>query len=181
MTTKKNEFSDQRFEFTLNINNNIICKRTFNIDNYNPDVIKSYELKSLMDDLVGMDGYYKKLGIIPALLIKYSEDFLWNDYNPYAVNTNNDDKKTFVKTEDVFTFEIKVDNKVVAKSSFSGNWFPTYVRVDEKSINTTSDGTAPTYVRYKVNIREIVPQIIELITNSFTRKKYTKKYLSVQL
>ena len=162
MTTKKTKFSDQRFDFTLNINNHIICKRYFSIDNYNEQVVKSVELKELMDELVGMDGYYKKYGMIPNLLRKYAEDFLWNNYNPYFTSTNSEEKKNIFENEDIFTFEIRVDDKVVVSSSFSGNWFPTYVR-------------------YKVNIREIVPQIIESISNTFTRRKYTKSYVGVEL
>ena len=59
--------------------------------------------------------------------------------------------------EDIFTFEIKVDKKVVAKSSFSGNWF-------QKD------------VRYEVNIREIIPNIIGEISEYFSRENYTTLY-----
>ncbi len=167
--TKKNRtFSNQRFEFLLKINNNIICQRYFSIDGYDSEVLSqkqfkelkqatnSLDLKELVDELCGMNnGSFGQCGIIPKFLKDKSVDFSWNVYNPYSEIRREEDasEKDIFKNEDIFTFEIKVDKKIVATSTFSGNWFPTMVR-------------------YQVNIKPIVPNIIEEITEFFTRKEY---------
>lgn len=154
---KKNvNFSNQKFEFLLRINNNIICQRYFSVDGYNKNVLKSDELKTLMDSIAGMNnGHFGSCGIIPKFLKDKSVDYLWDRFDRYSEVRREEDtsEKDIFKNEDIFTFEIKVDKNVVAKSTFSGNWFPTAVR-------------------YQVNIKPIIPNIIEEITEFFTREQY---------
>ena len=69
------------------------------------------------------------------------------------MNFESNFKKNIFKNEDIFTFEIKVDKNIVGKSVFSGNYFPTMVR-------------------YQVNIKPIISEIIEEISESFSRKEY---------
>jgi hypothetical protein len=154
---KKNvNFSNQKFEFVLRINNNIICQRYFSVEGYNRDVLKSSELKTLVDSIAGMNnGDFGACGIIPKFLKDKSVDYLWDRFDPYSEVRREEDasEKNIFKNEDIFTFEIKVDKNVVAKSTFSGNWFPTVVR-------------------YQVNIKPIIPSIIEEITEFFTKREY---------
>lgn len=155
---KKNFWDDFRFEFNLYINDNIICQRYFNVKNYNKKVLNSLELNELMRDLTGInnDGL-GNLGIIPNYFKELCRNVSWKHYNPYRIKEyNNQDKGIFDK-EDLFTFEIKVDKRVVAKSQFSGNWFQTDVR-------------------YAVNIREIIPEIISEIEEYMSRSEYTLPY-----
>lgn len=160
---KKNNFWDNfRFEFVLYINENkerdeksrpIVCQRLFNVKNFNKDVIHSIEMKELMDSLVGIST--EPMGIIPAYLKEISENHMWRNYKYfryYAKETGEN-----FKNEDIFTFEIKVDKKVVARSMFSGNWFPTEVR-------------------YAVNIKKIIPRIVEEIEYYFSLKEYNTEY-----
>jgi hypothetical protein len=153
---KNLNFSNQKFEFVFRINNNIICQRYFSLDGYNRNVLKSDELKTLMDSIAGMNnGDFGSCGIIPKFLKDKSVDYLWDRFDPYSEVRREEDasEKDIFKNEDVFTFEIKVDKNVVAKSTFSGNWFPTVVR-------------------YQVNIKPIIPNIIEEINEFFTREQY---------
>jgi hypothetical protein len=153
---KNVNFSNQKFEFVFRINNNIICQRYFSLDGYNRNVLKSDELKTLMDSIAGMNnGDFGSCGIIPKFLKDKSVDYLWDRFDPYSEVRREEDasEKDIFKNEDVFTFEIKVDKNVVAKSTFSGNWFPTVVR-------------------YQVNIKPIIPNIIEEINEFFTREQY---------
>jgi hypothetical protein len=167
-TNKNRTFSNHRFEFLLKINNNIICQRYFSVYGYDSEVlnqkqfkelknaINSLDLKELVDELCGMNnGSFGECGIIPKFLKDKSVDYLWNGYNPYSEirKEENASEKDIFKNEDIFTFEIKVDKKIVATSTFSGNWFPTMVR-------------------YQVNIKPIIPKIIEEITEFLTRKEY---------
>ena len=153
---KNTTFSNQKFEFLLKINNNIICQRYFSIENYNNKVLKSDELKDLMDRLCGMNnGGFGSCGIVPKYLKDKSVDYLWDRYDPYSEIRRDDESpdKNIFKNEDIFTFEIKVDKNIVAKSIFSGNWFPTMVR-------------------YQVNIKPIISNIIEEISESFSGMEY---------
>jgi hypothetical protein len=161
---KKNFWEDFRFEFVLYINNgknkdskkNIICQRLFDVKGYNEDAIKSLELKELMDSIAGIQvDSIGSMGMIPNHFKEQSKQVCWDNYNPYRIN-NTEDKNLF-EDEDIFTFEIKVDKKVVSSIQFSGNWFQTDVR-------------------YAVNIREIIPKIIEEIQEYFSRKHYTTTY-----
>jgi hypothetical protein len=153
---KNTTFSNQKFEFLLKINNNIICQRYFSIDNYNYKALKSSELKDLMDRLCGMNnGNFGSCGIIPKYLKDKSVDYLWDRYDPYSEIRCEDEsiERNVFKNEDTFTFEIKVDKNIVGKSTFSGNYFPTMVR-------------------YQVNIKPIISNIIEEISESFSRRDY---------
>ena len=159
-TTKPNTFDpkkieEQRFEFILYINNHIICQRYFHIRNFNEDSVHSYEMKELMDTICGMNnGQLGSLGIIPKYLKKKSQDVLWSFYNPFAPNYDSPVKNTPDRIDN-FQFEIKIDKKSVAKSEFSGNVFPTKVR-------------------YAVDIKEIIPEIMAEIREYLSRENYEK-------
>jgi hypothetical protein len=157
MNTKQtNKYSNSKFEFLLKKSGNIICQRYFNVDNYNSDVLNSIELKELMDSLAGMSyGKFGSCGLIPNFLKKKSVDFLWERYNPYSeFNVENDSvSRDIFENEEFFTFEIRVNRRMVAQSIFSGNYFPTAVR-------------------YQVNIKEIIPDIINEITECFSSEEY---------
>lgn len=153
-TQSTNRVEEQRFEFVLYINDHIICQRYFNIREYNEDSLNSYELKELMDNIAGMNiDNFGKLGIIPKYLKDKSVDYLWDNYNPYATQKEETVKNIFDKIDN-FQFEIKVDKKVVAKSEFSGNFFPPKVR-------------------YAVDVREIIPSIMTEIRQYFSQKNYS--------
>lgn len=158
MNKKKNFWENYRFEFTLYINENknrehnnkpIICQRYFNVRNFNKEVINSLEMVELMDNIIGVNT--ESMGIIPLYLKKMSEKYIWRNYKYfryYAKETGEN-----FKNEDIFTFELKVDKKVVARGDFSGNWFPTEVR-------------------YAVNIKKIIPSIISEIEDYFSLDEY---------
>lgn len=157
---KKNFWDNFRFEFVLYINDNIICQRLFDVKDYNEDVLKSMELKELMDSLTSTS--YNNLGVIPNYFKKLCKRVSWKNYNPYRIREVNGENQNLFENEDIFTFEIKVDKRVVAKSQFSGNFFQTEVR-------------------YAVNIREIIPEIIDEIEEYFNRNEYTTSYGDIPL
>lgn len=163
MNTTKNPWERFRFEFALYINEQskddnkkpIICKRKFEIRDYNKEVIRSTEIKELSDRLTSMNT--ERMGLIPNYLKKISKRQCWSEYNPYRIVETEVENKKLFDNEDVFTFEIRVDDKSIIKSSFSANWF-------QKD------------VRYGVDIREIIPEIIKEIDYFFTRDTYTLPY-----
>jgi len=169
MKTKKNPWEKCRFEFVLYINEQnkrddnsrrpIVCQRYFDVKDYNKDVLNSMEIKDLADSLTGI--HTETMGLIPNYLKKISKRNCWSEYNPYRVVELEDNNKDMFKNEDVFTLEIKVDKRVVLKSSFSGNWLHTSYIQNENDM------------RYEVNIKKIIPDIIKEIEYYFSRDEYT--------
>lgn len=155
---KKNDeqkYDELRFEFVFFINDHIICQRFFHVRDYNEDVKDSYELKELMDEIVGFNkGDYGSMGIIPKFLKEKTLTYLWDSYNPYFIQQD-ENRNIFAKNIDNFQLEIKVDGDVIAKGQFCGNYFPPRVR-------------------YEVNIKEIIPSIMSEIRTFLSLKKYKK-------
>jgi hypothetical protein len=91
---------------------------------------------------------------------------LYKYYNPYIKQDPEEldqrSKVNIYDNEDTFTFQIKVKGKIVAQSIFTGNDFPPKVR-------------------YDVDIRSIIPEIISTIQQALTLKKYTREYCGYAL
>lgn len=154
----------QRFEFLLLINGNIICQRYFDIRNYNEDSKNSMELKELIDKIAGTNNTdFGMLGIIPKYLQDKSREYLWGYYKPYSPQTLDDiNRKDIYDKKDDFGFQIRVDGVVIGETLFSGNVFPPKVR-------------------YQVNIKDIIPEIIAEIRQNLSKKSYTDTYGEISL
>lgn len=173
------------FEFILRINGNIICQRYFNIHNFNPDVIESLEMKELLDVIAGMNNTdFGMMGIIPKFLKDRSGEYIqFFEDNPHLSYKSGDDvEKDIWAKLDNYTFEIKIDDKVVGVSHFSGNVFPPKIRYKvnlkhqtniwgEKVLN---DKGLPIHL-------EIIPNIVKEIKKVFSQKSYTKDYMGYSL
>lgn len=143
-----------KFEFLLYVNGHIICQRLFDIKNYNDEVLKSLDLKWLVDDCVG---------IIENDLKEKTKEQLWEYFNPYIEQTqeNVDKSKLGNDKEHKFKFQIRVDRKTVVEREFDGKVY------------------SPN-VRYQVDITDIIGDLINLIRNVFTQKKFIKNYGEVE-
>ena len=149
-----NKNEELRYQFILYINDKYVCQRYFNILDFNEESVNSLEIKEMMDSITGINnGQLGSLGIIPRFLQKKSLTYMWDTYNPYF-NQQEDNSRNNLDRKDYFQFEIKIDDKTVAKSQFSGNYFPPKIR-------------------YAVDVREIIPEIIIEIKYFLTLKKYT--------
>jgi hypothetical protein len=149
-----NKKEELRFQFVLYINDNIICQRYFNIFDFKEESVDSIELKELMKSIAGINiCQHGSLGIIPRYLQIKSLKYIWDNYNPYAIQ-NDENSKNNSDRKDNFQFEIKIDDKTVAKTEFSGNYFPPKIR-------------------YAVDVREIIPDIVSEIRNYLSLSKYT--------
>ena len=152
----KKSYDNLPYEFLLSINNKPIVGRNFHIKGYNADSLRSIELKDVIDDATEVIKHQFKLK---------SEFYLWRYYNPYTVQTTedlDDLRHDIYENEDLFTLQIKVKGRVVAQKIFSGNDFPPKVR-------------------YDVDIRAIIPEIISIIQNGLSLKKYSQEYCGYTL
>lgn len=152
-TTKTGEksFDDNRFEFNLTINDNIICQRTFDVYHFKKRNLRVENIRPLMNTLAGTSiDTVGRMGLIPTYLKGKSEDYLWSNYRYYDVQTPEMiDRRDVFENEDIIGFEIRFDNNLVAKTAFSGNFFPPKVR-------------------YNIDIRGLIPQILHEIRKSFS-------------
>lgn len=154
MDNEKKWWDDLRFEFNLYINDNIICQRMFNVKGYNKKVLKSLELKDMMNEITGINlNDAGRMGIIPTYFKKLCNTKSWKEYKPYNLKES-EGYVGNLENNDVFTFEVRVDKKMVAKSSFNGNQFQTDVI-------------------YAVDIRELVPEIISELEYYMSMEEYT--------
>jgi xylose isomerase len=152
MEKTRSKYTD-KFEFILRINGNIVCQRYFNIRGYNDNSKNSMELRWELGEIVDT---------IQSYLKQKSEDFLWVNHNPFS-NRNSVVKDTKKEEEDYFTFEIRVDGKVIIIQRFTGMVFPPKIR-------------------YSVNIKSLIPSIISKIQRCLSKRKYlnVKRYYDHQ-
>tara|TARA_R110001606_G_scaffold384392_1_gene547232 strand:+ start:189 stop:662 length:474 start_codon:yes stop_codon:yes gene_type:complete len=142
MEKKISKYSD-KFEFILRINENIVCQRYFNIRGYNNTAKDSMDLKWELEEVVSK---------IQSYLKEKSEDFLWVNYNPYRTKNSvvREEKK---EGEDYFTFEIRVDGKIIIVERFTAMDYPPKVR-------------------YSVNVKSLIPEVISKIQRCLSKRKY---------
>jgi hypothetical protein len=148
------------YEFLFLINGNPIVGRNFPIYNFNKDSLSSIELIELVNDCVNiLKNHFKNK----------TYDYMYKYNNPYFYTTSTEDKEEIetkhvdiYENEDIFTFQILHKKRVVVEKIFSGNDYPPQVR-------------------YDVDIRKILPKIIDQIQQGLNQKNYTKKYCNYEL
>ena len=100
----------KKFEFLLKINSNIICQRYFAVKNFNPKTVYSLITIECVEDCVEM---------VQKQLKDKAVDYLWNQFNPYEKQTEEQINRTPIyDKEDIFDFEIRIDERVVAAKPF---------------------------------------------------------------
>ena len=139
----------KKFEFILRINGNIICQRYFAVKNFNPKSVYSLNLIECVNDCVEM---------VQSQLKKKSLEYLWGQYNAYEKQTEDQINRTPIyDKEDIFDFEIRIDERVVGARRFTGNVYPQRVR-------------------YSVDVRELIPKIISQIQYTLGQEKLHVEY-----
>jgi len=148
----------KKFEFVLYINKNIIVQRYFTVKNFNHSTLKSMDLYWCIKSVTKM---------IQDDLKAKSEDYMWKNYNEFADRAEIEEQlenseRNIFENEDVYDFEIKVDDKVVIGTSFTGNVYPQRVR-------------------YSVDIRRLIPKIISEIQDTLETKNLDVEYCGINL
>lgn len=142
----------KKFEFLLLINDNIICQRYFNVKDFNPSVLQSYNLKTCVDRCVNFITGEGQWAIPNEFTLKGKTwEYLWGGYNAYLDEYPLPEKKDLYEDEDIFKFQIRVNGHVVIERQFSGNDYPPKVR-------------------YDVDIRGVIPEIIAEIQETMGEK-----------
>lgn len=137
-TNKKNR--EGRFEFTLYVNGNIICKRNFNIDNYIERSMYSTEFRAEVDhavkiiqnDLRGKTNVYTWYYYVP-------------DWDECPVT-----QPLAPEWETTFKFTVSDGRRIVATRIFDGSVYPKAIRdrvdISNKNLRVVDrDGNVYTY------------------------------------
>lgn len=139
---KEKTYKEERFEFTVYLNENIICKRNFRIYNYIENSMNTLEFKNKLDEIVK---------IIDDDLKSKSRVYTWYYFNPDEVDENDDFHKPLLEPW-ACTFKIVItDNKKeVISRIWDGYAYPRRIRdwVDLSNKNvrvTTKDGQVYIY------------------------------------
>lgn len=150
----KKKYKTHPYEFLFLINGNPIVGRNFPINNFNRESLKSYELKETIDDAVGLIQKHFK---------NKTYNYMDRYYNYFVTSTEEQTEPIDIyENEDFFTLQIKVRGRVVCERIFSGNDYPPNVR-------------------YDVDIRKIIPKIIDYLQQGLSQKNYTKNLCGYQL
>tara|TARA_S200002703_G_scaffold3608_2_gene5152 strand:- start:18100 stop:18576 length:477 start_codon:yes stop_codon:yes gene_type:complete len=150
----KKKYKTHPYEFLFLINGNPIVGRNFPINNFNRESLKSYELKETIDDAVGLIQKHFK---------NKTYNYMDRYYNYFVASTEEQTEPIDIyENEDFFTLQIKVRGRVVCERIFSGNDYPPNVR-------------------YDVDIRKIIPKIIDYLQQGLSQKNYTKNLCGYQL
>ena len=142
MENKERDYKEERFEFTVYVNDNIICKRNFRIYNYIENSMNTLEFKDKLDEIVHL---------IDEDLKSKSRVYTWYYFNPQAPEENEEFTSPLIEPW-ACTFKIVIsDNKrdVITKI-WDGYAYPKFIRdkvdLSNKNVKVTNkDGQTFSY------------------------------------
>ena len=141
-----------KLEFVLMVNDNIIVQRYFNVRDYNKDAKNSYELYEFIKDLKSELEYELKMKTVVYMMD--------NEYeianNPEVLNTS------YTDGPEEFNFYVKVGEQTICHRNFDGKLFPPKVR-------------------YTVDVRPILKDVLRDLTDIFSAQKLSFDYLGFDL
>lgn len=146
------EQTTTKLEFLMKVNNNIIVQRLFNIKDYNSQAKSSIELYNLIKDF--------KNNLEKELKMKTATYMLDNMYeimnNPSVLDTS------FIDGPESFSIYIKEGDKTICHREFDAKVYPPKVR-------------------YTVDVRPHLKNLLMSLTDIFSSKNLTYKYMEVTL
>jgi hypothetical protein len=142
MENKEKDYKEERFEFALYVNDNIICKRNFRIYNFIENSMSTLEFKEKVDEIVKL---------IDDDLKSKSRVYTWYYFNPKEQDENDEFHSDLIEPW-ACTFKLVIsDNKrEVISKIWDGYAYPKAIRekVDLSNKNvkvTTRDGQTFSY------------------------------------
>ena len=136
------EQESTKMEFLLTLNDNIVVQRFFNVRGYNPNAKSSSELYSYVKSLQDEMEYYLKMKTV-IYMLDY-QDSIVND--PAVMDTS------FTDGPEDFNIFIKLGEQTICHRVFNGKLFPPKVR-------------------YTVDVRPIIKDVLKSLTDFFSDKK----------
>lgn len=120
METKEKDYKEERFEFTLYVNDNIICKRNFRIYNFIENSMNTLDFKLKVDEIVKL---------IDDDLKSKSRVYTWYYYNPANPEPGDEfDSKLIEPWACTFKFVVSDNKRDVITKIWDGYAYPKAIR-----------------------------------------------------
>jgi len=146
------EQDSTKMEFLLTLNDNIVVQRFFNVRGYNPRAKNSMELYEFVSHIKDELQYHLKMKTV--IYMMDNRDSITND--PSVMNTS------YTEGPEVFNIYVKVGDTTICHRIFDGKFFPPKVR-------------------YTVDVRPFLKEILRELTDIFSTTKLTYQYLEFDL
>jgi hypothetical protein len=146
------EQDSTKMEFLLTLNDNIVVQRFFNVRGYNPKAKNSMELYDFI--------LWLKEELICTLKMKTVIYMMDNKeaiaHDPSIMNTS------YTEGPEVFNLYVKVGDTTICHRAFDGKFFPPKVR-------------------YTVDVRPLLKEVLRELTDIFSDNELTYEYLEFDL
>jgi hypothetical protein len=146
------EQDSTKMEFLLTLNDNIVVQRFFNVRGYNPRAKNSLELYEYVKGLKEELEYYLKMKTV--IYMMDNQDSIIHD--PKIMETS------FTEGPEIFNLFIKVGEQTLCHRVFDGKKFPPKVR-------------------YTVDVRPFIKDVLRELTDIFSNGQLSYKYLEFEL
>ena len=146
------EQDSTKMEFLLTLNDNIVVQRFFNVRGFNPKAKNSMELYEFVSHIKEELQYHLKMKTVVYMMD--NRDSITND--PSVMNTS------YTEGPEVFNIYVKVGDTTICHRIFDGKFFPPKVR-------------------YTVDVRPFLKDILRELTDIFSTTKLTYQYLEFDL
>jgi hypothetical protein len=146
------EQESTKMEFLLSLNDNIVVQRFFNVRGYNPRAKSSIELYEFIAEFKGEMQEYLKMKTLAYMMD--NQDSIMHD--PTIMDTS------FTDGPEVFNIYIKLGEQTICHRIFDGKFYPPKVR-------------------YTVDVRPFLKEVLRELTDIFSNNKLTYEYLEFDL
>jgi hypothetical protein len=146
------EQDSTKMEFLLTLNDNIVVQRFFNVRGYNPKAKNSLELYDFVKRLKDELEYNLKMKTVVYMMD--NKDSIVSD--PSIMDTS------FTEGSEQFNIYIKIGEQTICHRYFDGKVFPPKVR-------------------YTVDVRPFLKDVLRELTDIFSGQKLSFDYLSFDL
>ena len=146
------EQDSTKMEFLLTLNDNIIVQRFFNVRGFNPKAKNSYDLYEFMKSIKDSLTYDLKMKTV--IYMMDNKDAIVHD--PAVMSTSYTDGAEY------FNLYVKLGEQTICHRIFYGKMFPPKVR-------------------YTVDVRPFLKEILRGLTDIFSDYQLSYEYLDYQL
>ena len=146
------EQDSTKMEFLLTLNDNIVVQRFFNVRGYNPKAKNSFELYQYIKGLKEELDYYLKMKTV-IYMMDNKESII---HDPKIMDTS------FTEGPEIFNLYVKVGEQTICHRYFDGKLFPPKVR-------------------YTVDVRPFLKDVLRELTDIFSNQELSFKYLEFDL
>ena len=146
------EQDSKKMEFLLTLNDNIVVQRFFNVRGFNQKAKNSVELYETVSQIKDQLQYHLKMKTV--IYMMDNRDAITHD--PSIMNTS------YTEGPEVFNLFVRVGEQTICHRVFDGKRYPPKVR-------------------YTVDVRPFLKDVLRELTDIFSNNKLSYKYLEFDL